>query len=165
MVFYHQKALSPLAADDARDVVRSAPPKVSAPASPIPASRSDIKSSSACLCATEIGEADAKVRVDVCRAVSPATHSPCKAINSCALIEDEIARSCALFDGDGTPMKCCGTDPKGSQAAADVRRYYSAIDAPDYATAWTQWHDDGRPSQTLAAFEKGFARTRSPRGR
>ncbi|MBB4152269.1 hypothetical protein GGQ80_000145 [Sphingomonas jinjuensis] len=54
------------------------------------------------------------------------------------------------------------TDPKGAVAAADVvRRYYAAIDARDYATAWQQWGDDGRPGQTLAAFRAGFAKTQS----
>ncbi|WP_370655211.1 hypothetical protein [Sphingomonas aurea] len=96
--------------------------------------------------------------------MSPATHPPCNAANSCALIEDEIARSCALFDGDGPPMKGCRTDPKGMEAAADVvRRYYSALDARDYSTAWTQWGDDGQPGQTFKAFENGYAHTRSTR--
>ncbi len=150
------------AGDHAGDNVRSALPEVSAPASPVPAARLDTKGSSVRSCAAQIGAAAAKKRVDVCRDVSPATHPPCNAANSCALIEDEIARSCALFDDDGAPMKGCDTDPKGSQAAADVvRRYYSAIDARDYATAWTQWGDDGRPGQTLAAFERGFDHTRS----
>lgn len=115
-------------------------------------------------CAAEIGAAAAARRVAVCRDVSPATRPPCNAANSCALIEDEIARSCALFDGQGAPMAGCGPAPKGMEAAAAVvRRYYSAIDARDYATAWSQWGDDGRPGQTLAAFEQGFAHTRSTR--
>jgi hypothetical protein len=115
-------------------------------------------------CADEIGKAAAAQRVNLCIKVSPATHPPCNAANSCAMIEDEIARSCALFDGDGEPVQGCTVDPKSSQAAADVvRRYYAAIDARDYGTAWTQWGDNGRPGQTFAAFEKGFARTRATR--
>lgn len=115
-------------------------------------------------CLAEIGAAAAARRVAVCRDVSPATRPPCNAANSCALIEDEIARSCALFDGDAPPMKRCGPDPKGMEAAANVvRRYYSAINARDYDTAWTQWGDGGRPGQTFAAFAAGFARTRSTR--
>ena len=114
-------------------------------------------------CAADIGAAAAK-RVAICRDVSPATHPPCNAANSCALIEDEIARSCALFDGNGAPMKGCGPDPKGGEAAADVvRRYYSAINARDYSTAWQAWGDDGRPGQRYADFSKGFAHTRSTR--
>lgn len=113
-------------------------------------------------CAFQIGAAAAARRVAVCRNVSPATRPPCNAANSCAMIEDEIARSCALFDGKGPPMAGCGPAPKSMEAAAAVvRRYYSAIDARDYSTAWRQWGDDGRPGQTRAAFEAGFARTRS----
>lgn len=115
-------------------------------------------------CAAEIGAAAAEKRVRICINVSPATHPPCNAANSCAMIEDEIARSCALFDGDGEPVPGCVVDPKGPQAAADVvRRYYAAIDARDFATAWTQWGDAGKPGQTLQAFEQGFAHTRSTR--
>lgn len=115
-------------------------------------------------CAAELGAAAAAKRVELCRNVSPATRPPCNAANSCALIEDEIARSCALFDGDGAPMAGCGPDPKGAEAAADVvRRYYAALDAGDYATAWSQWGEDGRPGQTFAAFRDGFAHTRATR--
>jgi len=115
-------------------------------------------------CNAEIGEAAAAKRVAMCRDVSPATHPPCNAVNSCAIIEDEIARSCALFDGRGTPIAGCEPAPKSMEAAAAVvRRYYSAINARDYATAWTQWGDEGRPGQTLAAFEAGFAHTRTTR--
>lgn len=113
-------------------------------------------------CAEEIGKAAAAQRVNLCIKLSPATHPPCNAANSCAMIEDEIARSCALLDGDGAPVQGCTVDSRSSQAAADVvRRYYAAIDARDFATAWTQWGDDGRPGQTFAAFEKGFAHTRA----
>jgi hypothetical protein len=115
-------------------------------------------------CADELGAAAAAKRVEVCRNVSPATHPPCNAANSCALIEDEIARSCALATGDGAPMRGCGPDPRGAQAAADVvHRYYSAIDAGDYSTAWTQWGPDGRPGQSFAAFRHGFDHTASTR--
>ncbi len=115
-------------------------------------------------CSAEIGAAAADRLVEICRNVSPATHPPCNAVNSCAMIEDEIARSCALFEDHGAPMQGCSTNPKDMQAAADVvRRYYAAIDARDYATAWIQWGDDGRPGTTFKAFEDGYARTRSTR--
>ncbi|SEJ34569.1 hypothetical protein SAMN05518849_105136 [Sphingobium sp. AP50] len=115
-------------------------------------------------CAAEIGSAAAARRVKLCRDVSPATHPPCNAANSCAMIEDEIARSCALFDGDGPSMAGCTPAPKSmAAAAAVVSRYYSAINARDYGTAWTQWGENGRPGQTLAQFEGGFAHTRSTR--
>ncbi|SEQ91355.1 hypothetical protein [Sphingobium sp. YR768] len=115
-------------------------------------------------CAAEIGSAAAAKRVKLCRDVSPATRPPCNAANSCAMIEDEIARSCALFDGDGPPMAGCTPAPKSMEAAAAmVLRYYSAINARDYGTAWSQWGEDGRPGQTLAQFEAGFTHTRSTR--
>lgn len=115
-------------------------------------------------CAAEIGPAAAAKRVAICRDVSPATHPPCNAANSCAMIEDEIARSCALFAGQGPRMAGCTVEPTSGQAAADVvRRYYSAINARDYATAWSQWGDNGRPGQTFKGFEQGFAKTRATR--
>lgn len=115
-------------------------------------------------CADDIGAVAAAKRVAICRDVSPATHPPCNAANSCALIEDEIARSCALFDGNGPPIKGCGPDPRSGEAAADVvRRYYSALHARDYSTAWQAWGDGGRPGQRYADFARGFARTRSTR--
>jgi hypothetical protein len=113
-------------------------------------------------CAQEIGAAKAAARVKVCRNVSPATHPPCNAANSCALIEDEIARSCALFDGKGDPMPGCTPAPNsGAAAAAVVTRYYSALNARDFGTAWQSWGDDGPPGQPLAKFQAGYARTRS----
>lgn len=115
-------------------------------------------------CRAQIGAAAAAQKVATCRNVSPATHPPCNAANSCALIDDEIARSCALFDGKGAPMAGCTVDPKSAQAAAEVvRRYYDAIGARDYATAWAQWGENGRPGQTLDAFTRGFADTRAVR--
>lgn len=141
----------------------AAPSPIATPvagSAPLAATSGDTKPRS---CSEEIGTAAAAARVEVCRNVSPATHPPCNAANSCALIEDEIARSCALF-ADATPMKGCGPDPKGMEAAADVvRRYYSAIDAGDYGTAWQQWGDDGRPGQSYDRFRTGFAHTRSTR--
>ncbi len=113
-------------------------------------------------CSSEIGANAAQKRADVCRSVSPATHPPCNVANSCAMIEDEIARSCALFGGQGTLMDGCEIAPKSQEAAvAVVTRYYSALNARDYDTAWQQWGESGPPNQTRAAFEAGFARTRS----
>lgn len=114
-------------------------------------------------CATDIGATRADRLAKLCRNVSPATHPPCNVANSCAMIEDEIARSCALFDGKGPPMPGC-TSPKGMEAAAAVvERYYSALNAHDYDTAWQQWGDNGPPNQTRDGFEGGFAHTRSTR--
>lgn len=115
-------------------------------------------------CAADIGSAAAAKRVAICRNVSPATHPPCNAANSCAMIEDEIARSCALFDGKGDSMRGCDPAPKSMAAAvAVVQRYYAALNARDYGTAWAQWGDDGPPNQTLEKFQAGFAGTRSTR--
>ena len=142
-------------------VAASATPR--APSTPRPA-RTSVAALQPLSCAAEIGPAAAAKRVAICRNVSPATHPPCNAANSCAMIEDEIARSCALFDGKGSRMAGCTVDPTSGQAAADVvRRYYAAINARDYATAWTQWGDDGRPGQTFKGFEQGFAKTRATR--
>nr|WP_241490820.1 hypothetical protein [Sphingomonas sanguinis] len=113
-------------------------------------------------CSAERGQAAAQRLVKTCVAVSPATHPPCNAANSCAIIEDEIARSCALLGDEAATTSGCSVDPKSDAAAvAVVRRYYSAINAHDYATAWTQWGPDGRPGQRFADFQKGFADTRA----
>ena len=113
-------------------------------------------------CADEIGATAADKRAQICRAVSPATHPPCNVANSCAMIEDEIARSCALFDGQGPAMPECTTAPKSQAAAvAVVTLYYSALNAHDYATAWQQWGEDGPPNQSLTKFTAGFAHTRA----
>lgn len=115
-------------------------------------------------CSVERGQAAAQKLVKSCTSVSPATHPPCNAANSCAIIEDEIARSCALIGDQAASTPGCAVDPKSDAAAANViRRYYSAINAHDYATAWTQWGPDGRPGQRFADFQKGFADTRATR--
>ncbi|RDE06669.1 hypothetical protein [Sphingomonas aracearum] len=137
---------------------RVAPTPVAASSPAAPASAPLRKLS----CAQEIGAAAAAERVKVCRNVSPATHPPCNAANSCALIEDEIARSCALFDGKGEAMPGCTPAPTSAAAAAAVvRRYYPALNARDFGTAWQSWGDDGPPGQPLELFEAGFSRTRS----
>ena len=129
---------------------------------PKPAARRGDADAAPRSCAAEIGAAAAAERVEICRNVSPATHPPCNAANSCAMIDGEIARSCALFDAGGPAVKGCRSEPKGPDAAADVvRRYYAAIDAHDYATAWSQWGDNGQPGQTYETFRRGFAHTRS----
>lgn len=56
-------------------------------------------------CADALGNKKAKELVDRCLQVSPATHPPCNAQNSCELIEDEIRRSCKLIDS-GVPGFC-----------------------------------------------------------
>jgi hypothetical protein len=56
-------------------------------------------------CAESAGRQKAKEMVDQCLEVSPATHPPCNAQNSCQLIEDEIRRSCKLIGRDA-PAFC-----------------------------------------------------------
>jgi len=115
-------------------------------------------------CSADIGPTAADKRAKICRNVSPATRPPCNVANSCAMIEDEIARSCALFDGKGAPMDGCGPSPKSMEAAAAVvTRYYAALNARDFDTAWQQWGEGGPSGQTRATFEAGFARTRATR--
>lgn len=50
-----------------------------------------------------------------------------------------------------------------SAAAADVlKRYYAAIEARDYSTAYALWGDGGQASRhSFEAFKAGFAETRS----
>ncbi len=115
-------------------------------------------------CSAERGQAAAQRLVKICTSVSPATHPPCNVVNSCALIEDEIARSCALLGEDASTTSGCSVDAKSDAAAAAVvRRYYAALNAHDYSTAWQQWGPDGRPGQRFTDFQKGFAETRATR--
>jgi hypothetical protein len=51
-------------------------------------------------CAAEIGAKRAKILVQRCIQVSPATHPPCNALNPCAMIKDEIARGCRFGNPD-----------------------------------------------------------------
>lgn len=56
-------------------------------------------------CLQTAGAVKANQLVNECLEVSPATHPPCNAQNSCALIIGEIRRSCAL-DGANAPAFC-----------------------------------------------------------
>lgn len=110
-------------------------------------------------CDREIGEVAAERLVSQCLNVSPATRPPCNAANSCALIEDEIARGC-VFVGDDAAAAGCPPLGGVDAAAAALRRYYAAISAHDYSTAYSLWRDEGRASgQTPDAFARGFADT------
>ncbi|MDY0959994.1 hypothetical protein SOM26_14965 [Sphingomonas sp. CFBP8993] len=152
----------PASTREADAVVPDTAPNASLPA---PIKRSATTDADAVLsCAAERGQAAAQRLVKICTSVSPATHPPCNAVNNCAIIEDEIARSCALIGDDAANTPGCAVDPRSNAAAAAVvRRYYSAINAHDYSTAWTQWGPDGRPGQRFADFQKGFADTRATR--
>lgn len=56
-------------------------------------------------CTAAVGAERAKRLVEECIQVSPATHPPCNAQNSCELIISEIKRSCALI-GQTAPSFC-----------------------------------------------------------
>lgn len=56
-------------------------------------------------CKAELGEARAAQLVKQCSYVSPATHPPCSASNSCQLIEGEVLRSCTLL-AEKAPAFC-----------------------------------------------------------
>lgn len=58
-------------------------------------------------CRDEVGTAKADRYVRQCLMVSPATHPPCNAENSCSLIRDEIARGCRLLGGDAAMPEFC----------------------------------------------------------
>lgn len=59
-------------------------------------------------CRDEIGPAAAKRLVAQCFDASPASHPPCNARNPCAMIRDEIARSCKLFEASSPlPSDLC----------------------------------------------------------
>ncbi|GJD72240.1 hypothetical protein [Methylobacterium goesingense] len=48
-------------------------------------------------CRDEIGPVAAKRLAAQCRDASPATHPPCNVVNPCAMMRDEIERSCRMF--------------------------------------------------------------------
>ncbi|MES1202487.1 MAG: hypothetical protein ABUS57_13675 [Pseudomonadota bacterium] len=61
-------------------------------------------------CSDERGAQAAAALVAQCVEVSPATHPPCNAANSCAMIEDEIKRGCGLL-ADGSKPAYCAAHP------------------------------------------------------
>jgi hypothetical protein len=63
-------------------------------------------------CRETLGAAEADRLVKICRNVSPATRPPCNAANPCALIQNEIDRSCAMWTRDGNaPADCKAATP------------------------------------------------------
>ncbi len=64
-------------------------------------------SSSDGTCLSEIGKAASDRLVERCIMVSPATHPPCNAANTCQMIQGEIDRSCAMYGPDETKPKEC----------------------------------------------------------
>jgi hypothetical protein len=57
-------------------------------------------------CEQEIGAEAASVLVGQCIQMSPATHPPCNAQNSCDMIRDEIRRGCGFGDTTNNPDFC-----------------------------------------------------------
>ncbi|WP_269515082.1 hypothetical protein [Brevundimonas subvibrioides] len=58
-------------------------------------------------CSDTLGAREAASLVSRCIAVSPATHPPCNAANSCAMIQGEIDRACGLYGPDEEkPAEC-----------------------------------------------------------
>lgn len=58
-------------------------------------------------CTDSIGEAAAVRLAERCTMVSPASHPPCNPANACALIQDEIDRSCGQYGpGEARPAEC-----------------------------------------------------------
>ena len=58
-------------------------------------------------CEDERGLEEAQALVERCVRISPATRPPCNVANPCAMIQDEIDRSCALWeDDDNVPEEC-----------------------------------------------------------
>lgn len=58
-------------------------------------------------CMSELGRKKSAILVNWCINVSPATHPPCNAANSCALITDEIKRGCAFLKNDHSAPYYC----------------------------------------------------------
>lgn len=58
-------------------------------------------------CRTLIGEKRAHMLVRQCINVSPATHPPCNASNSCEMIIEEIDRGCGMLGKDGDTLNYC----------------------------------------------------------
>ncbi len=116
-------------------------------------------------CEAEIGARSAQTLADICRNVSPATHPPCNIANSCAMIADEVARGCALIgDGADRPADCGPAAASPAAAVEVIRLYYRALAARDFATAYSQWGNDGAASgKSYDAFAAGFAKTRTTR--
>lgn len=58
-------------------------------------------------CRSQIGPAAAARLVERCMQVSPATRPPCNVDNACALIRQEIDRSCAMYGPEDTRPPAC----------------------------------------------------------
>jgi len=71
-------------------------------------------------CAEAIGQKRAESLVKQCINVSPATHPPCNAANSCGMINSEVDRGCGLLGDDPNAPAYCHfnlTKPETLQGA------------------------------------------------
>lgn len=58
-------------------------------------------------CAQQLGQQRATLMAQQCRQVSPATHPPCNAANSCAMVIDELERGCKMMTDQSPVTKFC----------------------------------------------------------
>jgi hypothetical protein len=58
-------------------------------------------------CTEEVGAKAAAKLVRQCIQISPSTHPPCNALNSCEMIKSEIKHGCSFFLNDPAPPKFC----------------------------------------------------------
>ncbi|CAN5320152.1 hypothetical protein BH09PSE1_BH09PSE1_30930 [soil metagenome] len=102
--FHPDEQAAAVMPDDAPPQEETGPDAVSAaPGEETPAA------AGAASCASELGAAASARLVERCIAVSPATHPPCNAANACAMIRDEIDRSCAMYGpNEDKPAQCAG---------------------------------------------------------
>ena len=64
-------------------------------------------------CRDEIGAVAAKRLAARCRDASPATRPPCNVVNPCAMMREEIERSCKLFEASNPlPADLCAAGRK-----------------------------------------------------
>ncbi|MCI8211000.1 hypothetical protein AUC61_15810 [Pseudomonas sp. S25] len=71
-------------------------------------------------CAEAIGDKRSALLVKQCISVSPATHPPCNAANSCEMINSEVERGCGMLSDDASAPDFCTfalTKPETFQGA------------------------------------------------
>lgn len=64
-------------------------------------------------CAQQMGEPAATLLAKQCRQVSGATHPPCNASNSCAMMIEHVEHSCDKLGSDGSKVKICNDVERG----------------------------------------------------
>lgn len=116
-------------------------------------------------CTQDVGVERARRLVEECLAVSPGTHPPCNAQNSCQLITDEIKRGCNLI-GPGAPA-FCGEYTQGLGGTGSNQRTVSC-DSDDgkrrYCDADTRNGVDLFRQRGTARCERGYSWDYDARG-